>query len=120
MDALAADSLVIPAQVLGELFRVLTRKARWPAKRAQAAVSDWQASASVPPTTASTLSAALDLAVDHAIPIWDAVVLSVAAEAGCRVLLSEDYAEGFTWRGLTVVNPFAPERHPLLAAALRG
>jgi len=45
-------------------------------------------------------------------------MMSVAAEAGCRLLLSEDLQDGFTWRGVTVVNPFAAERHPLLAALL--
>ena len=36
----------------------------------------------------------------------------------CRLLLSEDLQEGFTWRGVTVVNPFAPTLHPVLAALL--
>ena len=52
--------------------------------------------------------------------IWDAVMLSAAAEAGCRLLLSEDFQEGFTWRGVSVTNPFAPERHALLDALLRA
>ena len=26
--------------------------------------------------------------------------------------------EGFTWRGVTVTNPFAPTLHPILAALL--
>jgi predicted nucleic acid-binding protein len=46
------------------------------------------------------------------------LILAVTAEAGCRVLLSEDMHEGFTWRGVTVVNPFAAIVHPLLAAQL--
>jgi predicted nucleic acid-binding protein len=45
-------------------------------------------------------------------------MLAAAADAGCRLLLSEDLQEGFTWRGVTVVNPFADTRHPLLAALL--
>jgi len=44
--------------------------------------------------------------------------LSAASAAGCRLLLSEDMQEGFTWGGVTVVNPFTDEPHPLLAAAL--
>jgi predicted nucleic acid-binding protein len=61
---------------------------------------------------------AIDLAADHRIGIWDSVIISVAAETGCRVLLSEDMQDGFTWRGVTVVNPFAEQRHPLLASLL--
>jgi hypothetical protein len=37
---------------------------------------------------------------------------------GFRLLLSEDLQDGFTWRGVTVTNPFAAALHPLLAALL--
>jgi predicted nucleic acid-binding protein len=63
------------------------------------------------------LSAA-DLATDHQLSIWDAVILSAAAEGGCRLLLSEDMQEGFIWKGVTVTNPFAPKKHDLLIALL--
>lgn len=43
------------------------------------------------------------------------MILSAAAEAGCRLLLSEDMQSGFTWAGTTIVDPFAAETHPLLA-----
>lgn len=118
VEELPAEGLIIPAQVLGELFRVLIGKARWPPAGARSVVDEWRASCMVAPTTATTLTAALDLATDHGLQIWDAVIVNVAAEAGCRLLLSEDMRPGFVWRGLTVVNPFTPERHPLLAAAL--
>jgi predicted nucleic acid-binding protein len=45
-------------------------------------------------------------------------MLAVAAEGSCRLLLSEDLQDGFSWRGVTVANPFAAVRHPLLAAML--
>lgn len=59
---------------------------------------------------------AADLATDHQLGIWDAVVLSAASQAGCRLLLSEDLQEGFTWGGVTVTNPFASPRNVLLDA----
>jgi predicted nucleic acid-binding protein len=61
---------------------------------------------------------AADLAADHHFGIWDAVILSAASQAGCRLLLSEDLQDGFTWGGVTVVNPFASPRHALLDALL--
>ena len=64
------------------------------------------------------LQAALDLHVDHQLRIWDALVLAVAAEHRCRILLSEDLQHGFTWRGVTVVNPFAAQPHPLFEQML--
>ena len=108
----------IPAQALGELYNVLTRKAAWPSDRARTAVLAWRDSFVVAPTTTTTMLEAIDLAADHRIGIWDSVIISVAAETGCRVLLSEDMQDGFTWRGVTVVNPFAEQRHPLLASLL--
>jgi predicted nucleic acid-binding protein len=62
--------------------------------------------------------AAADLATDHQLSIWDAIILSAASQAGCRLLLSEDLQDGFTWGGVTVVNPFSAPRHLLLNTLL--
>ena len=67
-------------------------------------------------TSASVSLAAMMLANDHQLGIWDAIILAAAADAGCRLLLSEDLQDGFTWSGVTVTNPFAAKRHPLLDA----
>ena len=64
--------------------------------------------------------AAIDLAADHRLSIWDSVMISVAAEAGCRLLLSEDLQDGFTWSGVTVANPFAEKKNALLTRALES
>ena len=61
---------------------------------------------------------AADLATDHRLSIWDAVILSAAPEAGCRLLLSEDLQEGLTWKGVTVTNPFSAAKNELLAGLL--
>ncbi len=70
-------------------------------------------------TSAKVMIAAVDLASQHRMNIWDAVILASAADAGCRLLLSEDMQDGFTWTGVTVVNPFARSRNALLAAMLQ-
>jgi predicted nucleic acid-binding protein len=111
------ETVVIPMQALGELFNVLIRRG-WPAARARDAIFAWRDSYRTTTTTETAMIDAIDLAVDHRLRIWDSVIMSVAAEAGCRLLLSEDLQDGFTWRGITVVNPFAAERHPLLASLL--
>jgi predicted nucleic acid-binding protein len=48
---MAYQRLVVPAQVLGELFTVLVRKAGRPAAAARAAVLAWRAVVAVQPTT---------------------------------------------------------------------
>lgn len=44
--------------------------------------------------------------------------VAFAAEAGCRLLLSEDLQEGFTSKGFTVTNPFPTPKNELLASLL--
>jgi predicted nucleic acid-binding protein len=99
---------------LGELFAVLVRKARRSRERARAAVLSWGDAFPIIETSSDILLGAADLAVGHRLFIWDAVILAAAADARCRVLLSEDLHEGFTWGGVTVVNPFTSPDHPLL------
>jgi predicted nucleic acid-binding protein len=106
---------VLPVQVLGELFRVLTRKARRPRSESAKALARWTEDFALAATTQSAFLSALGLATDHQLDIWDAVILAVCEEAGCRLLLSEDFQDGFAWGGITVVDPFAAEPHPLLA-----
>src|SRR5262249_38165970 len=109
---------VLPVQTLGELFNVLVRKAKRRPARARAAVLSWRDAYAMVETSAAAMVNASDLACDHGLTIWDSVVLSASAEGECRLLLSEDLHEGFTWRGVTVTNPFAPALHPILAALL--
>jgi len=118
MLTLPPDSIVLPVQTLGELFNVLVLKAKRPATNARAAILGWRDAYPVIDTSSAVMLNAADLATDHNLRIWDAVVLSASAEAGCRLLLSEDLQEGFTWRGVTVTNPFAATKHPLLSALL--
>lgn len=100
------QELMVPAQALGELFMVLTRKAGRDAAAARAAVLAWSDSFPLIDTTPSVMVDAMELATTHRLGFWDALMLAAAAEAGCRLLLSEDMQHGFTWRGVTVENPF--------------
>ena len=52
---------------------------------------------------------AMTMSTDHPMQIFDAMIMAAADEAGAHVLLSEGLQDGFTWRGLTVCNPFAAE-----------
>jgi len=115
---LPAEAAIVPVQVLGELFNVLVRKAGRTRDEARDALLGWRDAFPVVQTSGTVMQAAADLATDHRLSIWDAVILSAASQAGCRLLLSEDLQDGFTWGGVTVVNPFAAELHPLLEALL--
>lgn len=115
---LPESSTFLPVQVLGELFGVLVGKGRFSPVQARVIVLRWQETFPLIETSPALLLSAMDLAVDHGLSIWDAIILSAAAEAGCRLLLSEDMQDGFTWSGVTVTNPFATKKHVLLAGLL--
>ncbi len=116
---LPQEAAVVPAQALGELFNVLVRKGGRSRGEARDALLSWRDAAPIVETSPETMLAAADLATDHQLGIWDAVILSAASRSGCRLLLSEDLQDGFTWGGVTVVNPFASPQHPLLQALVK-
>jgi predicted nucleic acid-binding protein len=113
------EQTILPVQVLGELYRVLVGKYRVDAAIAKQALLRWGDVFQVRESTWSALRSALELAEAHQLSIWDSLIFSVAAEQRCRLLLSEDMQEGFTWSGVTVVNPFADKPHALLAKLLK-
>jgi len=87
---------------------------------ARRTILHWQEAFEVADTTAAVLRQAVGLSVDHQLRICDAIVLATAADAGCELLLTEDLQDGFTWAGVTVVNPFAVPSHKLLMTLLSG
>jgi predicted nucleic acid-binding protein len=117
---LPPEATLIPVQALAELFSVLVRKAGRSRENARDAVISWGDSFPLIETSPEVLLAATELSAGHQLGWWDAVMLAAAADAGCRLLLSEDFQDGFTWSGVTVANPFASPRHPLLEALIAG
>ncbi len=118
ISRLPQASTIVPAQVLGELFNVMVRKGKRSRADARNILLSWRDTFTVAETTGDVMLMAADLAADHQLGIWDAVILSTASQADCRLLISEDLQEGFTWGGVTVVSPFAAPRHALLDALL--
>ena len=111
---------LVPVQVLGELSRVLTSKLKKSSADARELLLSWSDAVVVADTTWTAFQSAMDLTVDRQISMWDALIMSVAAENKCRLLISEDFQNGFTWRGVTVVNPFdtKAKTYKLLASAI--
>jgi len=114
VEKIPLELVVLPAQTLGELYRVLTANGGFDSVAARASILSWADTFEIADSTWRAFKSAFDLGMDHKLHIWDALILSVAAENGCRILLSEDFQPGFTWHGVTVVNPFLDESSPLL------
>ena len=120
IEQLPVESVLLPAQTLGELYRVLTGKTKRKAAPTRNAILGWADSFEAADSSWTAFQSALDLAVDHDLQMWDALILSVAAENHCRMLLSEDLHNGFTWRGVTVINPFATPQNTLLVSVMKA
>jgi predicted nucleic acid-binding protein len=119
VESLSGAAVVAPVQALGELFVVL-RRSGVPAEKAREKIADMSQAFATPPSEPGTLLAAADLAVDHKLQFWDAMIVTAAADADCALLLSEDMQHGFMTRGLTIVNPLTETPDPRLAALIEG
>ena len=111
-------AVILPVQVLSELYRVLVGELGQPPAQARETALRWSDAYAVRDSTWGAPQSAFDLSAAHGLTIWDSLILSVAAEQRCRVLLSEDMQDGFTWHGTTVIYPFAQPVNTLLGGLL--
>lgn len=98
--------VLVPIQALAELFSVLVRKLKLHPEDARLRVTRWRNLYPLIDTDWEVIAASMLLTATHKLRSWDAIVFASAAAAGCDLLLSEDLQHGFTWRGVTVRNPF--------------
>ena len=118
IEAIPAGRIVLPLQVIGETTRWLFGKGKLGKKAAAERATWWLTSYPIQETTRPVFENALDLLGKHDMQLWDAIILSAAAEAKADALLSEDMHDGFKWRGVTIMNPFAAVLSPPLRRLL--
>ncbi len=104
--SLQSERPIVAAQAMAELHSVLSRKGGYSREESSTRLRRLMSVCEVVGATAAEFEAAIDLAADHAVPIFDAVILASAAAARCDLLLSEDFHDSFAWRGVVVTNPF--------------
>jgi predicted nucleic acid-binding protein len=97
---------VLSLQVLQEYFVTVTKKLGVDAATARRKV-ELLAEFDVAAPDVADILAAIDLHRLHGFSFWDALILRSAKEAGCRVLLTEDFQQQREVDGVRVVNPFA-------------
>ncbi|HET9661058.1 MAG TPA: PIN domain-containing protein [Thermomicrobiales bacterium] len=112
--------IVLSVQVLAEFYRVSTGKAGFSREEAAILTRSWRQRHTIVGTFDHVLDRSIDLALRHHFTIWDSIVVASSVEAKCKLLLSEDMHHGFTWSGVTIVDPFTEPKHPLLELALGG
>jgi predicted nucleic acid-binding protein len=102
-----AEGGVFGVQVLNEFTSVVRRKLGWDWTQIDAAlavISELMGPAQ--PLTADIHTHAVKLARNGTLWFYDALIIAAAADAGCRVLLTEDLQHGRKFGGVTVENPF--------------
>lgn len=98
---------VISAQVLGEFLRFVQRRVPASFEDAVRQAVLYQAVFLTPPTTDVVINEASEMARAHRMQLWDCVVCAASAQAGAKVLLTEDMQDGRIINGLRLMNPFA-------------
>jgi predicted nucleic acid-binding protein len=105
---LLADGGVIGIQVLNEFTSVARRKLCWDWDDIEAALTVVEELLGSPrPLTKAIHRRALMLAREHTLSFYDALIVAAACDAGCRVLLSEDFQHGHEFGSVRIQNPFA-------------
>lgn len=109
--AIAARSdahITISSQVLSEFYTVVTRELATPLSEEQAAQMVDRL-AQLPMASVDTDLAIRAIAGSRTwgISLWDALIIRAAEVAGCKVVLSEDLADGATYGSVRVSNPLA-------------
>jgi predicted nucleic acid-binding protein len=109
-EALMAEGGVIGVQVLNEFTNVVRRKLSWGWPQIDAALTVIaELMGPARPLTTDIHSRAVKLARGSMFSFYDALVVAAAADAGCRVLLTENLQHGQKFGGVTVENPFLEE-----------
>ena len=98
---------VVSVQVLGEFFRVVTRRIPNPLSVEQAtSVIDDIGSLQVLNIDMAMVRRAIATHSRYGVNYWDSLIIAAAERAGCSAILSEDFNSGQSYHGILAVNPF--------------
>jgi predicted nucleic acid-binding protein len=114
VEELLAQDAVISVQVLNEFANVLRKKRDMPIATIHELVDTLLQTCTVGDLTVRVHQGALELAARYKLSVYDASILSAAAEMGCAVVYSEDMQHGMSIKWpksigngtLSIKNPF--------------
>lgn len=106
-ETLLAAGGVVSVQVLNEFVNVSRRKLGrdWAEIVAALDVLNVLLEPALP-LTLELHKAAIGIARDDNLSVYDSLIVAAALRAGCSVLYSEDLQHGQTFENLTICNPF--------------
>ncbi len=105
-EEIVAQGGVVSVQVLNEFVSVATRKLGMRIAEAREVLAAVRSLCEVVPLQEDTHDLGLQIAERHRLSIYDAMIVSAARLAACKVILSEDMRDGLSLEGIRVRNPF--------------
>ena len=115
LDQLASPGAIVPLPVFGEFFNACRRRKLIDQELAQVRVEAWASVYDCPPPSIDDYLTASQLSDEYMLQYFDALIITVAARAGAKLLLSEDMQDGLELDGIRIINPFAAANATLLA-----
>jgi len=99
-------NIVMSAQVLGEIYNVLSRKKLKPIDEIQLIIREQSNSFEIVSVTKEIVLKAFEIINKYKFSYWDSLIISAAVLAGCEILYSEDmHHEQIIESSLKVINP---------------
>ena len=105
-EEIVAQGGVVSIQVLNEFASVATRKLGMRIAEAREVLAAVRSLCKVVPLQENTHDVGLQIAERHRLSIYDAMIVSAARLAECKIILSEDMQDGLRLEGMSVRNPF--------------
>ena len=109
-EALLEAGGVISVQVLNEVASVCLRKLKMPWAEIDPLLLAVKTACEIVPLTLASHEKAVELARRFQLSLYDANIVATALLAGASLLLTEDMRNGLRIDGLTLQNPFLPDR----------
>lgn len=101
------ESIVVSAQVLGELYNVLSKKRLTEPEEARAIVLEMAMTFPVLEIDAAKVITALDIHSKYGYSYWDSLILATALLNDCQTVYSEDMQHNqLIENRLRIINPF--------------
>jgi predicted nucleic acid-binding protein len=93
-------------QSLVEFLHVVTRKLKQPLPDAAKLVQAWLNNFPLMTAPATILEETVSLLSSNFLSVWDAHMIAICRAHGCEGLLSEDLADGASYGGVRILNPY--------------
>jgi predicted nucleic acid-binding protein len=118
LELASRANCLLTLQTLCEFFNVATRKAKLAPAEVRGFVLDWREVFPIHIADESALDDAIQAVARHHLPFWDAMLWATVQQAGCDLLLTEDFQDRRRLGTVTFINPFDPVNAALLDRAL--